>query len=102
MCSDERKEAHPETAQLLLPRRLLLGPDVELIEQATRHQVQEVVLVPDVPVERHRRDPELPGEPPETDGIGTIRIGQLQRSVNDDVGRQCAMGGGLHSPKYTS
>jgi hypothetical protein len=84
--SDERKEAPPETAQLLLPRRLPLGPHVELVEQATRHQAEEVVLVPDVSVERHRRDPERRGEPPETDGIETTRIGHLQRSVNDRVG----------------
>ena len=101
---DERKEAVPETAQLLLPRRLRLGPHVERVEQATRHQVEEVVLVPDVSVERHRRDTELRGEPSETDGIKTVRIGHLQGRVNDRIGRECVSGRsrGLHIPEYTS
>lgn len=49
---------------------------LELARDEVDDAVQDLVLVRDVVVQRHRLDPELPGEPPHAEGLDPLCVGE--------------------------
>jgi len=78
-----------------------------ICEEGVAHRGEELVLVGDVPVERHRGDPELLGDPADRDRVGALGIHHGQRALDDSGPVQVALGGGCgggsggHEQNYT-
>ena len=47
------------------------------------HELVQFFLGLDVPVERHRADPQVAGDPPHADGLGPLGVGDGDRDVDD-------------------
>ena len=71
-------------------------------QQAIADSGQQVVLVLEVPVQRHRRDLVLSGQPAERDGGRSLVVGDGQRAVDDLLRIQAAAAlFGDHVDKFT-
>lgn len=59
--------------------------DLDVLEDLAERACEEVVLVPNVVVERHRLDPESTGEPPHRERDETLGIGELDGCREDPI-----------------
>jgi hypothetical protein len=72
------------------------GGELELVHHAFGDALEDVVLVRDVVVQRHRLHAELPPDPAHGDGLETLRVHDAQRRLDDPVsGERLALPGCL-------
>jgi hypothetical protein len=71
----------------LLPVSCRLG-EIELRHHALADAVEDVLLVLDVVVERHRLDPELAPDPTHGDGVQALRVHESKRGLDHAFPRE--------------
>jgi hypothetical protein len=69
--------------------------DLDLAEDEVDHAVEQVVLVRDVPVQRHRRRPERLCELPHAESVDALVVGQPQCRVQDRLPAEAGLAGDL-------
>lgn len=69
--------------QAILPGRLIRGRYLHPGQKAPGHAIEQIPLVGDMVVERHRLDAELRTEPPHRERIDTFAIGELDCGIQD-------------------
>jgi hypothetical protein len=88
--ADARMQAE-EPSPLARHRSRVVGPvvggsgELELVHHAFGDALEDVVLVLDVVVQRHRLDAELPADPAHRDGLETLFVHDAQRRLDDPV-----------------
>ncbi len=60
-----------------------LGPC--LSHERVEHEIEQVVLVVDVPVQRHRARAQFPGDPPHADRVGALGVSDRDGGPHDLV-----------------
>ena len=63
--------------------RIFRGGQLDLREDEVHEPVEEILLVADVAVERHRFCADCPGDPLHRHGLEAVPVGELQRGLED-------------------
>src|SRR5947208_1870118 len=80
----------PSAAKRLAPVAEQLARDDELGGRRVGHQLEELLLVGDVVIERHGSDAQLGREPAHRDGVDALLVGDPQRRLDDELRAQAA------------
>src|SRR5262249_36521852 len=78
-----REQRLDHRAQLVLPRVVRLAGRLHPGQRVVDDPEEQLVLVLEVPVERHRRDAQLLREPADRDAVQPFGVGELQRVLGD-------------------
>jgi hypothetical protein len=75
-------ERFQQRAQLGRPGSTRLDVGVDLVPDLAGQGVEQFVLGAEVPVERHRGDPEFPGQPADGQRLQALGVGERDRPVD--------------------
>ena len=87
MAQHDASRAEDRRAERGLPIRAV-AVDRDLADDELEHAVEEIVLVANVRVQRHRLDPELGAEAAHADGLDALPVRQANGSLQHALARE--------------